>query len=62
MTGERVQEHQQKAELYDEEPIKWPSRLRMNWPAFAIGLGLVATLVWALFLGWLLGRVVRLIP
>jgi hypothetical protein len=55
-------EYQQKAELCDEEPIKSPSRLRMNWPAFAVGLGLVATLVWSLFLGWLLGRVVRLIP
>jgi hypothetical protein len=45
-----------------EEPINPPSRLEIFWPAFAVGLGLVATLVWALFLGWLLGRVVRLIP
>jgi hypothetical protein len=62
MTGERVQAYQQEGELCDEEPIKSSRRLRMNWPAFAVGLGLVATLVWALFLGWLLGRVVRLIP
>jgi hypothetical protein len=48
--------------IMPEEPIKSPSRLRVNWPAFPVGLGLVATLVWALFLGWLLGRVVRLIP
>jgi hypothetical protein len=54
----RVQEYQQKAELCDEEPIKSPSRLRMNWPAFAVGLGLAATLVWILFLSWLIGHAV----
>jgi hypothetical protein len=53
-----VQEYQQKAELCDEEPIKSPSRLRMNWPAFAVGLGLAATLVWILFLSWLIGHAV----
>jgi hypothetical protein len=44
-----------------EETIKPPSRLRMNWPAYAVGLGLVATLVWIVFLGWLLGRAVLVI-
>jgi hypothetical protein len=45
-----------------EEPVRTPSRLRMNWPAvFAAGLGLVVTLLWVMFLGWLLVRVVRLI-
>jgi hypothetical protein len=44
-----------------EEPIKPPSLLRMNWPALAVGLGLVATLIWVVYLGWLLVRVVRLI-
>jgi hypothetical protein len=62
MTGDPLREYLQKAELCDEEPIKSPSRLRINWPAFAVGLGLVATLVWVVFLGWLFGRVVRLIP
>jgi hypothetical protein len=58
MTGDPLES----SRVADEEPIKSPRRLPMNWPAFAVGLGLVATLVWALFLGWLLGRVVRLIP
>jgi hypothetical protein len=52
----RVQEYQQEADLCVEEPINPPSRLRMIWPAFAVGVGLLATLVWTLFLGWLLGR------
>jgi hypothetical protein len=43
-----------------EERIRPPSRLRMYWPAFAVGLGLVATLLWLVFLGWLLGHAVRL--
>jgi hypothetical protein len=57
----RNMEYQQKAELCDEEPINSPSRLEYFWPAFAVGVGLLATLVWVVFLGWLLGRVVRLI-
>jgi hypothetical protein len=44
-----------------EEPVRPPSRPRMIWPAFAVGLGLVVTLLWVMFLGWLLVRVVRLI-
>jgi hypothetical protein len=45
-----------------DEPIKKsPGRLENFWPAFAVGLGLVATLVWALFLGWLLARIVMAI-
>jgi hypothetical protein len=47
-------EYQQKAELCDEEPINSPSRSEYFWPAFAVGAGLLATLVWTLFLGWLL--------
>jgi hypothetical protein len=50
------------AAIMPEETIKPPSRLQVNWPAFAVGLGLLATLMWMVFLGWLLGRVVRLIP
>jgi hypothetical protein len=50
----RNMEYQQKAELCDEEPINSPSRLEYFWPAF--GVGLLATLVWTLFLGWLLGH------
>jgi hypothetical protein len=34
------------------------SRLQKVWPPFAVGVGLLATLVWTLFLGWLLGRAV----
>jgi hypothetical protein len=41
-----------------EEPLKAPSRLEYFWPAFAVGVGLLVTLVWTLFLGWLLGRAV----
>jgi hypothetical protein len=52
----RNMEYQQEADLCVEEPINPPSRLRMIWPAFAVGVGLLATLVWTLFLGWLLGR------
>jgi hypothetical protein len=44
-----------------EGPVRPPSRSRMIWPAFAVGLGLVVTLLWVMFLGWLLVRVVRLI-
>jgi hypothetical protein len=44
-----------------EETISPPSRLRMNWPAFAVGLGLVATLVWVLCLGLLVGYAVLMI-
>jgi hypothetical protein len=58
MTGERVQEYQQKAELCDEEPINSPSRLEYFWPAFAVGVGLLGVVVWTLYLGWLLGRAV----
>jgi hypothetical protein len=50
-------DHRQKAELCDEEPTNPPSRLEYFWPAFAVGFGLLATLVWTLFfLGWLLGH------
>jgi hypothetical protein len=42
--------------IMPEEPLKPPIRLRKIWPAFAIGFGLLATLVWTLFLGWLLGH------
>jgi hypothetical protein len=49
-------EYQQKAELYDEEPINPPSRLEYFWPAFAVGVGLLGVLVWSLFLGWLLAH------
>jgi hypothetical protein len=31
---------------------------RKIWPAFAVGVGLLATLVWVLFLGWLIGHAV----
>jgi hypothetical protein len=44
--------------IMPEGPLKPPIRLRKIWPAFAIGFGLLATLVWALFLGWLLGHAV----
>jgi hypothetical protein len=47
--------------IMSEETIKPPSRLRMNWPAYAVSLGLVVTLLWVMFLGCLLVRVVRLI-
>jgi hypothetical protein len=43
--------------IMPEEPIKPPRRLRMIWPAFAVGVGLLGVLVWTLFLGWLLGHV-----
>jgi hypothetical protein len=33
-----------------------PSRLEIFWPTFAVGVGLLATLVWTLFLGWLLAH------
>jgi hypothetical protein len=42
--------------IMPEEPIKPPSRLRMIWPALAVGVGLLGVLVWTLFLGWLLGH------
>jgi hypothetical protein len=55
----RVQEYQQKADLCDDEPINPPSRLRKIWPAFAVGVGLLAALVWVvLFLSWLIGHAV----
>jgi len=54
----RVQEYQQKADLCDDEPINTPSR-RNIWPAFAVGVGLLATLVWVvLFLSWFIGHAV----
>jgi hypothetical protein len=52
----RVQEYKQKADLCDEEPENPPSRLEIFWPAFAVGVGLLATLVWTPFLGWLLAH------
>jgi hypothetical protein len=54
----RNMEYQQKAELCDEEPINPPSRSEYFWPAFAVGVGLLATLVWVLFLGWLISHAV----
>jgi hypothetical protein len=51
-------DYRQKAELCDEEPINPPSRLRQIWPAVVVGVGLLATLVWVLFLGWLIGHAV----
>jgi hypothetical protein len=41
-----------------EEAINLPSRLEYFWPAFAVGVGLLATLVWVLFLSWLIGHAV----
>jgi hypothetical protein len=54
--GGATMEYQQKAELYDEEPINPPPRSEYFWPAFAVGVGLLGVLVWSLFLGWLLGH------
>jgi hypothetical protein len=44
--------------IMPKEPTKPPTRLQMIWPAFVVGLGLVAILVWVLFLGWLIGHAV----
>jgi hypothetical protein len=46
--------------MMPEEPVKWPSRLRPIWPAFAVGVGLAVVLVflWVLFLGWLIAHIV----
>jgi hypothetical protein len=38
-----------------------PARLASLWPLFAIGIGLVTTISWVIFLGWLLFRGVHLI-
>jgi hypothetical protein len=31
---------------------------RKVWPAFTVGVGLLATVVWTLFLGWLISHAV----
>ena len=37
------------------------ARISKNWPVFAIGLGLAASIAWTATLGWLVLHVARLI-
>jgi hypothetical protein len=53
-----MQEVHLRGAIMPEDPVKPSSRWRNNWPAFAIGVGLLGVLVWVLFLGWLLGHAV----